>query len=755
MLTYATGPAVQSLPPHDDHLRGRRLLLRLAIGCSVKPLELFTTSVSRSLYARAVVRTRGGRGQVHASRRERCTQGRALRIEAMVCMIRVALLPLSVAREHREKTTTRMQESEVHTFGRNAIACSFEIYWLPRWPPVAEVKRGILRGKWKYRMVVRPTPVPHLITRQLRITVVWPPTKAETGSIPGGVTPGCSYVGIVPDNAAGRRVFSGIPRFCRRCILELLHFHIVSSSSALKTSFYHHGIIRIKTHHYMTTVGNFAAHPSNLFSHPVLRFGACVALKVQGQGFHVIMLCFRALPWHSCAVSNFWRCGCCRRSDAHWSRTSPFVTLIQLVHQTLHAVYQLKDNDKENHAITIEINIVIYISTIVGIVTSNTLIVTGATVAERLARSPSTKANRDQSPGSRNRAVSHVSPATSFRRLSTFISITLAGSQDLAVKSRPDFFTSLILTIIANIGIHPPDLIHQHRQLARAILTVLVSGVVSVRRRAAWPYCCRLMEGEGVGWTAGGCACVSARRRTVDPAAGASLPSSRALLGLMAAQTAPAPLPARRCFVCAATADLRKRIGCALRLYGPAAATSGNHRYAQGLAASALAFYKGELDSIPGGVALGYLHVVIMPDNPSDQWIFWGIFRFPRPCIQARSSIHLHLVSPSSALKTSFHKARFQIMAPNERRSSLTSKELPLHSASVYLPTLWLELMPLHLPLPLDSILKKQDPISTTSATCFQGWRRFTHGSFRIVEWDMPNWHAMERVLVEDMSLMC
>ncbi|KAJ8881014.1 hypothetical protein PR048_017487 [Dryococelus australis] len=33
--------------------------------------------------------------------------------------------------------------------------------------------------------------------------------RDEPGSIPGGVTPGISHVGIVPDNAAGRRVFTG------------------------------------------------------------------------------------------------------------------------------------------------------------------------------------------------------------------------------------------------------------------------------------------------------------------------------------------------------------------------------------------------------------------------------------------------------------------------------------------------------------------------------------------------------------------
>ncbi|KAJ8873944.1 hypothetical protein PR048_024783 [Dryococelus australis] len=82
----------------------------------------------------------------------------------------------------------------------------------------------------------------------------------------------------------------------------------------------------------------------------------------------------------------------------------------------------------------------------------------GATVAERLARSPPTKAKRAQSPAGspdfrkwescRTMPLvggfsqrSPVSLAPSFRRRSIFTSITLIGSQDLAVKSRPNIFT--------------------------------------------------------------------------------------------------------------------------------------------------------------------------------------------------------------------------------------------------------------------------------------------------------------------------
>ncbi|KAJ8876012.1 hypothetical protein PR048_023920 [Dryococelus australis] len=60
--------------------------------------------------------------------------------------------------------------------------------------------------------------------------------SCEPGSSLGGVVPGFSHVGIVPDDAAGWQVFTGISRFPRPCILSLLHTHFSSPSSALKTS---------------------------------------------------------------------------------------------------------------------------------------------------------------------------------------------------------------------------------------------------------------------------------------------------------------------------------------------------------------------------------------------------------------------------------------------------------------------------------------------------------------------------------------
>ncbi|KAJ8887636.1 hypothetical protein PR048_013854 [Dryococelus australis] len=58
----------------------------------------------------------------------------------------------------------------------------------------------------------------------------------EAGSIPCRATRGYSHVGIVPDNASSRRIFSRIVCFPCLCPLVLLHTHLTSLSSPLKTS---------------------------------------------------------------------------------------------------------------------------------------------------------------------------------------------------------------------------------------------------------------------------------------------------------------------------------------------------------------------------------------------------------------------------------------------------------------------------------------------------------------------------------------
>ncbi|KAJ8878398.1 hypothetical protein PR048_018976 [Dryococelus australis] len=65
----------------------------------------------------------------------------------------------------------------------------------------------------------------------------------EPGPFPGGVASGFSRAGIVPDDAAGRRVFSGISRFPRPYIPALLHTHlyfpIIGSQESHSTLFTH------------------------------------------------------------------------------------------------------------------------------------------------------------------------------------------------------------------------------------------------------------------------------------------------------------------------------------------------------------------------------------------------------------------------------------------------------------------------------------------------------------------------------------
>ncbi|KAJ8892867.1 hypothetical protein PR048_005448 [Dryococelus australis] len=60
--------------------------------------------------------------------------------------------------------------------------------------------------------------------------------QGKPDSVPGGVTPGFSHMGIVPNDGDGRRVFSGISRFLSPFNPALLLTQLVSPSSALKTS---------------------------------------------------------------------------------------------------------------------------------------------------------------------------------------------------------------------------------------------------------------------------------------------------------------------------------------------------------------------------------------------------------------------------------------------------------------------------------------------------------------------------------------
>ncbi|KAJ8880306.1 hypothetical protein PR048_016772 [Dryococelus australis] len=90
---------------------------------------------------------------------------------------------------------------------------------------VAHSRSSVLRFS-----VIRLPRVPDFGTKRLLLQVsLLASHQDEPDAIPGQVIPGFSHVGIVLDDAAGRRVFSGISRFPHLFILALLHTHLKHS----------------------------------------------------------------------------------------------------------------------------------------------------------------------------------------------------------------------------------------------------------------------------------------------------------------------------------------------------------------------------------------------------------------------------------------------------------------------------------------------------------------------------------------------
>ncbi|KAJ8868930.1 hypothetical protein PR048_030471 [Dryococelus australis] len=80
--------------------------------------------------------------------------------------------------------------------------------------------------------------------------------QGEPGSFPGGVAPGFSHVGIMPDAAPDRWVFLGISRFPLPYIPTMLHAHLALPSSAFKTSILRAAQISSLTHSFITLATN-------------------------------------------------------------------------------------------------------------------------------------------------------------------------------------------------------------------------------------------------------------------------------------------------------------------------------------------------------------------------------------------------------------------------------------------------------------------------------------------------------------------
>ncbi|KAJ8867772.1 hypothetical protein PR048_031575 [Dryococelus australis] len=102
---------------------------------------------------------------------------------------------------------------------------------LPRAQDVGTLQQVAWRGNSPAASPSPPAPGGHsgVVIRLL------PSHFGELGSISGEVIPRFLHVGIVPDNAAGRRVFSGTSRFFCPFISTLLHT-CLASPSAFKTS---------------------------------------------------------------------------------------------------------------------------------------------------------------------------------------------------------------------------------------------------------------------------------------------------------------------------------------------------------------------------------------------------------------------------------------------------------------------------------------------------------------------------------------
>ncbi|KAJ8866098.1 hypothetical protein PR048_033622 [Dryococelus australis] len=221
--------------------------------------------------------------------------------------------------------------------------------------------------------------------------------------------------------------------------------------------------------------------------------------------------------------------------------------------------------------------------------------------------------------------ISRVSPALSFRRCSTLTSITLIGSQDLDVQSRPNLFTlSPVLHggwcrkfpsyEAENCGTNKGD-----------TATPIKCAIASTRRALNWravfsSHCAYLWDFQRRHYT-----CIKLLIKAVrvsdnaydleDTARGLQFLSSCGSKSRSIAQS----------FRCFFTLCMGRG----------------------GRAVSSLASHQGESSA---GSLSGFSHVGIVPDGAVGRRVFSGISRSPRPFIPA--PLHTHLTHPSSPLKT-------------------------------------------------------------------------------------------------------
>ncbi|KAJ8895243.1 hypothetical protein PR048_000568 [Dryococelus australis] len=221
--------------------------------------------------------------------------------------------------------------------------------------------------------------------------------QCEPGLIPNRVTPGVSHVGIVPDDAADWRVFSGISGIPRLFIPALLHTHLNRPHRlALKTSL-------LRTTHPPTT--NHRCSPSAK--------GNRVRFPAESHP--------GTMP-----------------PSAGFLGDLPFPPLLLIL---------------TSSAVKTQMQPRITASTNVLLTALPSSLKYEVAVAERLACSPPTKTHRVQSPAGPLTwkscrtifsGIFRFPPPVSFRRYSILTSITLLVSQHLAIKSRPNPSTHLL-----------------------------------------------------------------------------------------------------------------------------------------------------------------------------------------------------------------------------------------------------------------------------------------------------------------------
>ncbi|KAJ8871253.1 hypothetical protein PR048_027559 [Dryococelus australis] len=302
-----------------------------------------------------------------------------------------------------------------------------------------------------------------------------PATKANRAQIPSRVT-GFSPVGIVPDDGTGWRAFSGISHIYpaisfRRCSVLTSITHVGSQDLAVKRrpnlftheSFVRHKECRANPARRLNTLAPVFL-PAVQNSSNVA--GGAAKVKLDRVGDERLPALTRAATCFNTRSATMCLCLSYKIKD----------------HRHVHGEITMGSDGRSGGSISLRRLIKVLSQMFTRHFHFNVkkvnCFLSGATVTEWLACSPPTKANRVQSPAGSLpdfrrwescRTMPLVGgelpfpPALSFRRRSLFTSITLIGSQDHDVDSRPNLFTHCFIFVIANFLWRTPDIVPGRR----------------------------------------------------------------------------------------------------------------------------------------------------------------------------------------------------------------------------------------------------------------------------------------------------